>query len=119
MCPRCNLDDHYRGQGDGIGSCDCPRCWCCGRGPDECECSRDFDDLYDDDSEPYDPLCNDTACEYRAHRLARKAAALAHQSVPHRYVAEVDYATCGLCHGERGHSAHLPVEQPEGSDRDA
>ena len=27
-CDVCNLPDPYHGQGDGIGSCDCPRCEC-------------------------------------------------------------------------------------------
>lgn len=27
-CDVCGLPDNYRGQGDGIGSCDCPRCDC-------------------------------------------------------------------------------------------
>jgi hypothetical protein len=26
MCDVCNMPDIHRGQGDGIGSCDCPRC---------------------------------------------------------------------------------------------
>ena len=28
ICDVCGLPDPYRGQGDGIGSCDCPRCDC-------------------------------------------------------------------------------------------
>lgn len=27
-CDVCGLPDIHRGQGDGIGSCDCPRCDC-------------------------------------------------------------------------------------------
>lgn len=61
-CPQCGLPDHYHGQGDGIGSCDCMRCECCGAGPDDCECRRDWDQ-YEDEG-PFDPLCNDTACPY-------------------------------------------------------
>lgn len=72
-CPMCGLPDSYRGQGDGIGSCDCPRCDCCAAGPDECDCRRDFDEIYDDPDEPFDPFCNDTACGYRRLRLDRKA----------------------------------------------
>lgn len=68
-CLDCGLPDPYNGQGDGIGSCDCPRCQCCGAGPQECECNRDFDDLYDDADEPYDYLCNDTSCAWRLGRL--------------------------------------------------
>lgn len=30
VCPECNLPDPYGGEGDGIGSCDCPRCPACG-----------------------------------------------------------------------------------------
>ena len=29
-CDVCSLPDPYAGQGDGIGSCDCPRCEGCG-----------------------------------------------------------------------------------------
>lgn len=73
-CPKCQLPDNYCGQGDGIGSCDCSRCGCCGAGPvDDCECGRDFDELYDDEGEPFDPLCNDTTCVWRAARLDQKA----------------------------------------------
>lgn len=74
-CLVCGLPDSYRGQGDGIGSCDCPRCDCCNAGPDECDCRRDFDEIYDEPDEPFDWLCNDTACGHRHLRLARKAAA--------------------------------------------
>jgi hypothetical protein len=28
QCDVCMLPDPYNGQGDGIGSCDCPRCDC-------------------------------------------------------------------------------------------
>lgn len=72
-CPRCGLPDQYNGQGDGIGSCDCSRCDCCGAGPDECDCRRDFDQYDDDPGEPLDPWCNDTACDYRQARIDRKA----------------------------------------------
>lgn len=74
-CPSCGLHDSYRGQGDGIGSCDCPRCQCCGRGPsDDCDCSQDWNDRwpsgeYDDDDEPDDFLCNDTSCVWREARV--------------------------------------------------
>lgn len=74
-CPRCGLPDWYRGNGDGIGSCECSRCDCCGAGPDDCECGRDYDELYDDPDEPYDPWCNDTACVWREARLKRAEAA--------------------------------------------
>ena len=78
-CPVCGLPDAYRGQGDGIGSCDCPRCDCCHAGPDECECRQDWDVIrsyYDDEGElGFDPLCNDPECGYRRVRVARKAVA--------------------------------------------
>ena len=69
ICQRCQLPDIHRGDGDGIGSCDCSRCQCCGAAPYDCECSRDFDPLYDDESAPYDPLCNDEACVWREARI--------------------------------------------------
>lgn len=78
-CPRCGLPDNYNGQGDGIGSCECSRCDCCGAGPDDCDCRRDWDERWpsgvyeDDDDEPFDALCNDTACPTRQGRLARAA----------------------------------------------
>jgi len=71
-CFVCGLPDPYRGNGDGIGSCDCPRCDCCAAGPDECDCRRDFDEIYDDPDGPFDPWCNDTACDWRQARLDQK-----------------------------------------------
>lgn len=38
-CMNCYLPDPYRGRGDGIGSCECPRCQTCAAGPEECDCS--------------------------------------------------------------------------------
>jgi len=70
ICPECLLDDRHLGAGDGIGSCDCVRCDCCGAGPQQCDCRRDFDPYQDDEDEPFDYLCNDTACSYRAGRIA-------------------------------------------------
>jgi hypothetical protein len=72
ICPSCGLPDSYRGQGDGIGSCDCPRCYCCGAGPQDCYCSQDWDDDYDDSGDPADYLCNDTACPWRRARVEAK-----------------------------------------------
>ncbi len=40
-CYGCGLPDSYRGRGDGIGSCDCPRCPSCGAGPELCDCRDD------------------------------------------------------------------------------
>jgi len=53
-CDVCGLPDLHGGQGDGIGSCDCPRCDCGGaaRGSMFCDCEPD-DDFWDDDSEVY------------------------------------------------------------------
>lgn len=39
-CLDCGLPDPYEGHGDGIGSCDCPRCQSCGAGPLECDCGN-------------------------------------------------------------------------------
>jgi len=78
ICPMCGLPDPYRGQGDGIGSCECHRCDCCGAGPDDCECSNDWDDqfAFDDSDEElndaFDPLCNDPGCSTHLARMAAK-----------------------------------------------
>ncbi len=69
-CQRCGLPDSYRGQGDGIGSCDCSRCDCCGAAPYECECSYDREDW--DDDEPWDWLCSDSSCMHLKYRLAQR-----------------------------------------------
>ena len=45
-CLSCGLPDPYRGQGDGIGSCECPRCEYCGADPLVCECGED--DVFDE-----------------------------------------------------------------------
>lgn len=74
-CQRCQLPDLHHGDGDGIGSCDCSRCDCCGAAPYDCECSRDFDEMYDDPDEPWDYLCNDSACVWLQARLKAKAEA--------------------------------------------
>lgn len=43
-CDVCGLPDNYRGQGDGIGSCDCPRCDCgAARSSQFCVCEPDDD----------------------------------------------------------------------------
>jgi hypothetical protein len=41
VCADCGLYDTYAGDGDGIGSCDCPRCEECGAPPQECDCDRE------------------------------------------------------------------------------
>jgi hypothetical protein len=75
-CPRCGLPDPYCGQGDAIGSCDCPRCDCCAAGPDDCDCRRDWEPCDDeDDNGPFDHLCNDPACDYRRGRATATAGA--------------------------------------------
>ena len=43
----CGLPDPYNGDGDGIGSCECPRCEWCGAAPLECSCESDDDYLPD------------------------------------------------------------------------
>jgi hypothetical protein len=45
-CGDCGLPDLHRGQGDGIGSCDCPRC--------ECGDPRWLCDGHDDDLDDYE-----------------------------------------------------------------
>ena len=40
-CFECGLPDPYNGGGDGIGSCECPRCEYCGWPPGVCNCSDD------------------------------------------------------------------------------
>ena len=70
-CWLCGLPDPYRGQGDGIGSCECPRCDCCHRAPGDCDCRRDYEHNLDDPDEPFDPWCNDTSCGHRQMRLDR------------------------------------------------
>lgn len=46
----CGLPDPYHGDGDGIGSCECPRCEDCGAAPLTCDCaSADFDPTYSQD----------------------------------------------------------------------
>jgi hypothetical protein len=68
-CPDCGLPDPYHGNGDGIGSCDCPRCPCCGAGPMDCDCQRDGEFDFDD-ADPFDGLCNDPACPYLLARVS-------------------------------------------------
>ena len=51
ICPSCLLPDPHHGQGDGYGSCDCPRCRDCGAAPQECDwdCAvYDLDEEYDE-----------------------------------------------------------------------
>jgi hypothetical protein len=49
-CFECGLVDPYDGEGDGIGSCECPRCEDCGAPPGACnghdEDERDHEDPY-------------------------------------------------------------------------
>lgn len=51
VCWDCRLPDPYHGQGDGIGSCECPRCERCGGRPLRCNCSDYDDDDYWDEAE--------------------------------------------------------------------
>jgi hypothetical protein len=48
-CLDCGLPDLHDGYGDGIGSCDCPRCEDCGAAPQECGCDE-YD--VDEDADP-------------------------------------------------------------------
>lgn len=45
-CFSCGLPDPYDGDGDGIGSCECPRCDECGAEPLGCRCAVDDDEVY-------------------------------------------------------------------------
>lgn len=48
ICDVCGLPDMHDGQGDGIGSCDCPRCACgVARSSMFCVCPADEDDWGD------------------------------------------------------------------------
>ena len=40
-CWDCNLPDLHNGDGDGIGSCNCPRCETCNGAPSTCNCWSD------------------------------------------------------------------------------
>lgn len=48
-CLDCGLPDLHNGDGDGIGSCECPRCYSCGAPPEGCGCSW-AEDWPDDDA---------------------------------------------------------------------
>lgn len=48
-CFECGLPDPYQGRGDGIGSCDCPRCEDCGWAPGVCNCDEDDGPDWPDD----------------------------------------------------------------------
>lgn len=71
ICDSCYLPDNHRGQGDGIGSCDCPRCDCCEAAPQECDCARDVWDP-EERAELADDflLCSDIECPTRIARAA-------------------------------------------------
>ena len=46
-CDVCGLPDPYAGQGDGIGSCDCPRCECGEAAHSQfCTCEYDIEDPF-------------------------------------------------------------------------
>jgi hypothetical protein len=73
-CFDCGLPDTYRGQGDGIGSCECPRCERCGSGPG-CDC-RDDDEFFCGDpdcscGDPDDDAGHADDWEWDAARTAR------------------------------------------------
>jgi len=46
LCDVCGLPDPYRGAGDGIGSCDCPRCDGGEAAAHSCFCDCPDDDPY-------------------------------------------------------------------------
>jgi hypothetical protein len=50
-CDVCNLPDLHHGYGDGIGSCDCPRCECgVAEWSDLCTCPPDGGEFWPDAS---------------------------------------------------------------------
>jgi hypothetical protein len=54
-CANCGLPDLHNGDGDGIGSCECPRCEDCGGPPGLCSCDEDaayYDGWPDDEETP-------------------------------------------------------------------
>lgn len=58
-CVECCLPDPYNGHGDGIGSCDCPRCDCgeckpCAVALSLCRCYDDDDWIWEDDGGGWD-----------------------------------------------------------------
>lgn len=54
-CDVCGLTDPYNGQGDGIGSCDCPRCdGRCGAAAGSMFCACVPEDDFEDDWPPPD-----------------------------------------------------------------
>jgi hypothetical protein len=51
-CDVCSLPDLHNGYGDGIGSCDCPRCECgVAEWSDLCTCPPDDDNPWPEASE--------------------------------------------------------------------
>jgi hypothetical protein len=60
-CFDCNMPDPYNGAGDGIGSCDCPRCEDCGAPPGGCNGHDDWDDDEGDDPYAWTP-CGQPGC---------------------------------------------------------
>lgn len=61
-CIDCGLPDAYHGQGDGIGSCDCPRCAWCWAPPGDCDC-QSWGEEYEDDDEPVPYVVTEHALE--------------------------------------------------------
>ena len=57
-CDVCGLPDPYAGTGDGIGSCDCPRCEC-GAAASSVLCICPPDDYWDDGASMADVIPED------------------------------------------------------------
>ncbi len=53
-CANCGLPDLHNGDGDGIGSCECPRCGWCDSPPLMCDCETDDDGGFGWDDEEAD-----------------------------------------------------------------
>lgn len=59
LCDVCGLPDPYRGNGDGIGSCDCPRCEGGEAPAHSCFCDCPDDDYWRDDDSMADMIPDD------------------------------------------------------------
>lgn len=62
-CFDCGLPDNYRGQGDGIGSCDCHGCDRCAGRPGDCVCDH-YDDPYECYDDEWDPPAVETVTAF-------------------------------------------------------
>jgi len=69
-CDVCGLVDPYNGQGDGIGSCECPRCECgASLWSSLCVCPPEDDDPWGGANLA---ICGDPACRCSDEQSDRK-----------------------------------------------